>query len=718
MPVGPRERIIDPVSGGPGGLPRTDDGAARPSGRRRAWSRPSGLLAWVLVGGRWFVLLLWVAVALGALWRLPALSTGGGGLGDITSADNPALVVEGRSARDFGFPLLSRILVVQHDPQGLPDVAVRDAVAAAAGLDTGPQARLSAALPVPADERLPGVQRPGTTVVTLLYPRPDQGLSDALAGAREYAAQLDGPQDRLVGVTGTAAARAEQVKIVNSSLLRLEVASAAAVLLIVGIAFRSLVAPLITAAVAALAFVAVTRSAAFLANREGWNIPSDLEPLMVALMLGVVTDYVVYFLSGMRAELADGYGRVEAARRTTAIFAPIVVVAGLTVAAGVLTLLLATSPPVRAFGPAMALTVAVTLLVAVTVVPAVMAVLGPRCFWPSSPSRRRGVTVGGLLRRGTVRLVRRRIGALVVAAACVAGLLLAAEPIRELRAGLPFVASLPAENDVQRAARAAADGFSPGITSPTLVEVRAQDEPIAPESFERLQTLLAEQPHVAAVLGPREDDTVSELADRAPAVFVTADGTAARYLLMLDVDPLDAIAVDAVDGLEGRLPALLSQAGVPASAVHGLGGDTAAIAAVVGQNERDLTRILIAALLVNLLLLALFLRALVAPLVPAGLHGPVGGGHARSHGRALPGTARAPRRDLLRAARGRGAPGGARLGLQPLRRGARLGPGPSAAPAGRHARRTAAVLGRHHDRGSGPRREPRHPGPGAAAAVP
>jgi RND superfamily putative drug exporter len=580
-------------------------------------------LAWLLIGARWLVLLGWVAIAVLAVVRLPALSPTSGALGDITSIDNPALATEQRSAKEFGLPLLTRTAMVQHDPEGLPDSVLRNAARRAADVteDTD-RAPVAAAFPVPGHERIPGVRRPGTTIVTYLYPKPDQNLQESLDGARSYAAGFDATE-RVIGVTGTVPARLEQQRIINSSLPLLEGVSLGAVLLIVGLAFRSLIAPLLTLGAAGLSFLMVSRVSGWLAERHGLHVPADLEPLMVALMLGVTTDYVVYFLSGMRAELRDGHGRVESARRATATFAPIVVVAGVTVAAGVATLLLGRSPAVRAFGPAMAISVVAAMLVSVTAVPAAMAILGRLAFWPSrsgvDPSR----SDGGAVRRGVVRVLRHRVGAVLVAASCLAGLVAAAWPAGDLRTGLPFVAALPQDTEASRADRAASDGFVPGIVSPTLVEIypRAVSGVPGPGTaasstatpLSRLQDLLSRRPHVAGVIGPREESIARQALGRDVGVFVTSDGTAARFLVVLDVDPLDAVAVDAVENLRVALPGLLDEAGLTASTRYGLGGDTAAVAAVIAETDRDLRRVLIAALLVNLAILIVFLRSLIAP---------------------------------------------------------------------------------------------------------
>ena len=98
----------------------------------------------------------------------------------------------------------------------------------------------------------------------------------------------------------------------------------ALVALILGLYFRSFGAPLLTLGAAGIAYVLVLRALGWLASRSGVSLPQDLEPVIVVLLLGVVTDYSVFFLSGYRRRLEGGEGRVEAARRTAAVVAPIV----------------------------------------------------------------------------------------------------------------------------------------------------------------------------------------------------------------------------------------------------------------------------------------------------------------------------------------------------------------------------------------------------------
>jgi hypothetical protein len=78
------------------------------------------------------------------------------------------------------------------------------------------------------------------------------------------------------------------------------------------------------------------------------------------------TDYSIFFLAGARSRLGAGEGRLDAARQATASFVPIVLTAGLIVAAGTAALLARTLDFFRAFGPGMALTALVAVAVSVT----------------------------------------------------------------------------------------------------------------------------------------------------------------------------------------------------------------------------------------------------------------------------------------------------------------------------------------------------------------
>lgn len=588
-----------------------------------------------LVKLRWFVIGGWATAVLASLFVLPALPSSGGssGLEGLVPSETPAVVNELRSVDLFGFPLLGRTALVQRDPDGLSVYDQgRTAVAATAvtrrsfeGLN-----RIEGALPLSnAFGVFPSSRERNTTAITYLLFRPDVSLGVQTRQAQRYGERFFGPRDSVVGVSGSVPARAAQGDLIRDNLPLAELLTLLAIVLIVGVAMRSVVAPLVAVLSAGVAYVMTLRISGALTTALGVSSPSELEPVVVALLLGVVTDYVIFYLTAMRRELRKGRTSLDAAQAAATTFGPIVMVAGLAVAAGTGALLVAESTFFRALGPALIFTVLVGLVVAVTLVPALMAVLGRWCFWPDrpdraadpeAPARSEGAEgsaspdepasapaaprVTALITWLTAS--RRRAG--MVTATCVAGLLLAATPLLGLSLGVSFVGSLPAETGVARAAEAARTGFAPGILSPTTLLIEGEGLDRQGRELTQLGELLEDRPGVAGVLGPG-DVTPRLVRD----ILVKADGTAARYLVVLDDPALGADAISTLDALDDDLDSLLASSGVVSSSA-GFAGDTATATFIVGQTTNDLQRLALAALGANLLMLVLFLRAVVAAL--------------------------------------------------------------------------------------------------------
>lgn len=582
----------------------------RGASSRRFWQR----YAEAVVRARWAVLAAWFAAA-AILLVHPLPATSSGGLADI-GAGNAAVAAELRSFHIFGFPLFSRVVLVQHDPEGLSPFTQADAVLRAIALDQHAyDTPLLGALPVPNTFGLaPGARQDGTTVLTYLFDDPNRANStqtrDAHDFVRDHVTHPD--EDGYVGVTGTVPARAEQAHLIIDTLPQHELITVLAVLLVVGLTFRSVVAPLVAIAAAGVSVVVTLGIAPHVSSALGVPLPDDLRPLVVALLLGVVTDYCIFFLFSLRQRLAAGADPRDAAVQATSGTAPVVVVAGITVAAGTAMLLVARSALFRGFGPAMALTVLVGVLVATTLVPALMAVTGAGAFWPSRPREPQPVAATapdpGERSSWLTRLVTDRRRAALVTASCLGVLAVAAVPVTHLRLGLGFVQSLPADTEAARAAKAATAGFAPGILSPT--EVLLEGEGVGTKSgpLRRFGDLLRQQRGVAGVLGPGDRPVVGQF-----GVVVAKSGSAARYLLVLDSAPLEAHAIGELTDLRAHLPSMLEEAGLTGARVS-VAGDTALAAGVVRTTQADLLRISIAALVVNLLMLMVFLRALVAPL--------------------------------------------------------------------------------------------------------
>jgi putative drug exporter of the RND superfamily len=582
----------------------------------RSRSRFSLLLrayARLIVGLRWIVLACWVAGAVVVLMRLPAIGNNGEDLSQLVSTNNPAVQTELRSADKFGYSLLSRVAIVQYNAHGLPAPVMARAIVRARESVNARAGSVRAAVPVP-NAALRGVRQPGTTIVTYLFVSPDLDFGQQTASARQYVAEHFRADDDVVGVTGSIPARVEQSDIVLSSLNWLEAATVAAVFLIVAFAFRTLLAPVAALAVAGIAVLFTLHVGGALAARYDIAVPQEAQPLLVALLLGVVTDYAVFYLSAARAQLEVGADRLTAARWATAQASPIIAIAGIIAAAGTGALIVAGSPTFRAFGPGMGLAVLIGMIVTVTLMPALLGILGSALFWTPRRKARTAAPDGPVVAPATrwSRMLTRPAYSMIVLVACVGGLLWAATPARHLTLGLSFIQALPGNDPARTAADRAEAGFAKGILSPTEILVEGAHITGNKPQLAALEKSIARESGIAAVIGPT-DVTIPQLAP----LLSSKDGATARYLLVLSDDPLGAKAVATMSRLQRDLPGLAAAAGLGGARVS-IDGDTAITAAIVDQTVHDLSRIAIAALAANLLFLMLYLRAALAPLVLLG----------------------------------------------------------------------------------------------------
>ena len=216
------------------------------------------------------------------------------------------------------------------------------------------------------------------------------------------------------------------------------------------------------------------------------------------------------------------------------------------------------------------------------------------------------------LRTRAARFAAARPVALLIAAAGTAGLLAAAWGAQTIHLGSPLIRELPASSTAARAGTAAADGFAPGILSPTEILVIGPGVARQTAALARLQRELAAQPGVAEIAGP------ASLPRSAAHQFGAAQPHAGRLRRRRPVrgggedrparrdrdQPRPAAAAD--------LPALGRAAGLPGVRFE-VAGETALTGDSIGSIFADLGRVALAIMAVTLVLLALFLRSLLAP---------------------------------------------------------------------------------------------------------
>jgi RND superfamily putative drug exporter len=242
-------------------------------------------------------------------------------------------------------------------------------------------------------------------------------------------------------------------------------------------------------------------------------------------------------------------------------------------------------------------------IAALTLIPALLALTGPRVFWPSrSWQRTPGAPVftrlGGLVARRPV-LVALASGAVVVALA--AGTL-------GFRQNYDFVSQLPSDTESRKAFADLQSGFPAGALNPTQVYVRG-DQPLDTADLARLGASLQQVPGVGQVQPPQ----------------LSPDRRVGQVDLLLRMNPSSAEALDPVGPLRDA-----AHAAAPPGTTVLAGGTTPATADLRQATGRDLRVIFPVAGVLIALVLALLLRSLVAPIY---LMLAVMGGYAASLGR-------------------------------------------------------------------------------------
>ena len=569
------------------------------------------MYAATIVKLRFFVIVAWAVAAVLAATHLPSFGSANGPMVQLIPSDSPALRALAKSVRLFRIPAGSEFAVVQHDPNGLSPLAqarvIRQAVRADRASDGS---ALRFALPILNTAKLfPSSRESNTTSVTFLYF--DQALPAAAQNdlANAYARRAAIESGSVVGVTGAIPGQLRQGTLIDQNLSRVELATLALIAVIILLAYRSIGSPLVALAGIAVGFPVTVWALGQLNDRYGLGVPQELDPVVIALLLGILTDYTIFFLSGVRGRLSLGDDRLTATRTTTAEFTPIIVTSAVILSCGLLALLVSTLGFFRDLGPALALTVGVGLVVSITLIPALIATFGGLVFWPRAPIADESEHLAAPTPRVTGRLLARRWIAFPAAVLCLAALGFAAWQLHALNLGFGQLSDLPDSSAPKVAAQAAARGFAPGILQPTSVLIQAPGVASNDRSrLEQMQRLIGDQPGVAATIGPREQPTAASL-----GVFYAPSADAARIVVIFKHDPLGASGIADLNNLQLAMPQIARQTGLTRAQIS-YAGDTALAADTVSDIHKNMVRVAAVVLIVNLLLLIVFLRSLTAPL--------------------------------------------------------------------------------------------------------
>ncbi len=264
----------------------------------------------------------------------------------------------------------------QVDPGALSTLGDRltSAVDTAVGVTDTTAAEVSP--PVPSED--------GQAVQLIVLPPEGSAPADAVDALRAVLdAELpDGLQAQVTGPAGFSADLSAAFSGIDGLLLLVAVA---AVLVVLVLVYRSPFLPLIVLLSSMVALCAAVLVNAALARAGVVMINGQIQGILFILVIGAATDYGLLYTARYREELGrhdSTWSATAAAVRGT--WQPVLASAA-TVIAGLLCLLLSDLASNAGLGPVASVGIAAAFLTSLTFLPAVLALSGRRVFWPKVP---------------------------------------------------------------------------------------------------------------------------------------------------------------------------------------------------------------------------------------------------------------------------------------------------------------------------------------------
>jgi RND superfamily putative drug exporter len=383
-------------------------------------------------------------------------------------------------------------------------------------------------------------------------------------------------------VTGPAGSFADFADVFSGFDATLLYITAAIVMVILLLTYRSLVLWLLPLGTVYIALTVAQAVVYLLARNGGLTVNGQSAFILTVLVFGAGTDYALLLTARYREELRRHADRHEAMALALGRAAPAIIASGATVILSLLALLVAELASTRSLGPVMAVGIAVGLFAMLTLLPALLVIFGRWVFWPKRPTLGSPEpTEHGLWARIGARMARRPRVVWIVTAVVLGALALG---VTQLEAnGLQSKDSFRTKPESVTGEAVLARHFPAGAGNPVQVIGKADAAP-------QLQATVSSTPGVTAVTRPAVKDGYAYL----EGTLTTAADSQASYDT---VDRLRA-TVHAIPGADAKV-----------------GGGSAVNLDIQRASRHDRNLVVPLVLLVVLVILGLVLRAVVAPLL-------------------------------------------------------------------------------------------------------
>lgn len=418
----------------------------------------------------------------------------------------------------------------------------------------------------------------------------DKGQQHAVEDMRNDLKPLVADSGLKAGVTGDAATQLDNEEASKKADGLIFIGTIVLIVVLMTIIFRSPTITVLTIVGITLVSQIANGLIAIAAKEFHLKADSSVSSLLIVVLFGVGTDYILFLMFRYRERLRLGEDPKTAMISAVGRVGEAIASAAGAVIVCFLALLLSSLSFLVSMGPALAIAIGVTLLASLTLIPAIISLMGTKVFWPSKSWQREPRAA----RFGSVgKAVARRPGLFVIGS----GLLMIVLALGSF-GYKPTFASQEDENskkESQVALHAMSKDLPAGSTNPSSVLMRSTDgEKLRAADMKSFVTELKKVKGVGS----------------ASRTQLSKDGRTAEFNAVLTMDPNGREAMDVV---RGPLRTAAHEA-APQGTETKVGGVTSVFVDINKAVNRDFSVVFPTAAALIMLILGLLLRSIVAPI--------------------------------------------------------------------------------------------------------
>lgn len=316
-------------------------------------------------------------------------------------------------------------------------------------------------------------------------------------------------EDLQVWLTGPAGVLEDAVSVFQSIDFTITLTSVLLVLVILLSIYRlAIILAILPIISAGLAYLAASNIVALLANRTDLVVNAQATSIMVVLIFGSGTDYMLFISSRFREQLRSGKTVSQAISNTMVKVGPAIFSSATTTILAMLVLGLASLRSYQILGPILAIGMIFAIIAGLTFIPAILSILGRFAYWPSrivvEPVRILDINhdspeIGVWYR--IAELLNRRPAVIALVSVCILSIM--SIGVLQLKPSYDLLGSLPEDTESVEGFKVLQKSFASGTGDPTNVFIVTSNNPI--KSFDKIESLtkqLSEIKGVSQIWGP------------------------------------------------------------------------------------------------------------------------------------------------------------------------------------------------------------------------